>query len=328
MDPTLSEVDDPIAILQVYAQRYRTGEIAPHHNPVRSKTVADSLRAVGQTFAFMGTDDPRLDTYGNIDFRLRRQFAGYKRQDPPPDRVKPIPVQIIRHLLAIAHSTANDGNQAVADMIALAFFFLLRPGEYTTTTDNRPFYLEDIELWIGQQRLSSLHIPISDLPRVTFVTLTFTTQKNAVRGEVIGLARSGDPICCPVLAMTRRIRHLRLHNASNTTPLATYFENNRSHPIKPSDVTAALRSSTILLGPSLGFLPKDISARSLRAAGAMALLCAHVDTDTIRLIGRWRSDEMLRYLHVQAEPVMRDFSKRMLVGGAFTLLPSQDVPMF
>ena len=83
-----------------------------------------------------------------------------------------------------------------------------------------------------------------------------------------------------------------------------------------------------MLGPALGFLPKHISARSLRAAGAMALLCAHVDSDIIRLIGRWRSDEMLRYLHVQAEPVMRNYARLMLSGGTFTLLPSQDVPMF
>jgi hypothetical protein len=59
----------------------------------------------------------------------------------------------------------------------------------------------------------------------------------------------------------------------------------------------------------------------------MALLCAHVDSDVIRLLGRWRSDKMLRYLHIQAEPVMRDFSRRMLAGGSFTLLPNQDVPI-
>jgi hypothetical protein len=59
----------------------------------------------------------------------------------------------------------------------------------------------------------------------------------------------------------------------------------------------------------------------------MALLCAHVDSDVIRLLGRWRSDEMLCYLHVQAEPVMRDFSRRMLAGDSFTLLPNQDVPI-
>jgi hypothetical protein len=60
----------------------------------------------------------------------------------------------------------------------------------------------------------------------------------------------------------------------------------------------------------------------------MALLCAQVDTDIIRLLGRWRSDEVLRYLTVQAAPVMQDFSSWMLNQGSFTLHPNQDVPMF
>jgi hypothetical protein len=54
--------------------------------------------------------------------------------------------------------------------------------------------------------------------------------------------------------------------------------------------------------------------------------CAQVDSDVIRLLGCWRSDEMLRYLHVQAELVMRDFARCMLIGGSFTLLPNQTVP--
>jgi hypothetical protein len=36
----------------------------------------------------------------------------------------------------------------------------------------------------------------------------------------------------------------------------------------------------------------------------MALLCAKVDTNLIRLLGRWCSDEMLRYLHVQTFPIV------------------------
>jgi hypothetical protein len=58
----------------------------------------------------------------------------------------------------------------------------------------------------------------------------------------------------------------------------------------------------------------------------MSLLLARVDPDLIRLIGRWRSDEMLRYLHLQAQPVMQNFARRMLQGGVYTLLPGQDVP--
>ena len=96
--------------------------------------------------------------------------------------------------------------------------------------------------------------------------------------------------------------------------------------MKSSDITATIQALVRAVGPNLGFLPSDVSARSLRAAGAMALLCAHVDSDTIRLFGRWRSDVMLRYLTVQAQPVMRDFARRMLAGGDYLLLPNQDVP--
>jgi hypothetical protein len=59
----------------------------------------------------------------------------------------------------------------------------------------------------------------------------------------------------------------------------------------------------------------------------MALLCAQVNSNVIQLLGRWRSDKMLRYIHVQAEPVMRDFSSRMLQHGSFVLHPNSDVPL-
>jgi hypothetical protein len=240
-------------------------------------------------------------------------------------------VQILRHVAALASApSATIATKAIADMIILAFFFLLRPGEYTgTPSDTTPFLLQDVQLWIGQQRFLATTIPITDLSRVTFVALTFTTQKNGVRGEVIGLGRSGNPVLCTVIAITRRIDHLHTYHAPTTTPLASYYMSPMLTVIRPADITSALRCSTAIIGPSVGFLPSDISARSLRAAGAMALLCTHVDTDVIRLLGRWRSDEMLRYLHVQAEPMMRDFSRRMLLsGGNFTLLPNQDVPLF
>jgi hypothetical protein len=51
------------------------------------------------------------------------------------------------------------------------------------------------------------------------------------------------------------------------------------------------------------------------ATGAMTLFCTHVDSGTIRLIGRWRSDGMLRYLHMQATPLMHSFARHMLSGG-------------
>jgi hypothetical protein len=167
----------------------------------------------------------------------------------------------------------------------------------------------------------------ANLALADFATLEFTTQKNGVWGKVIGLGCTGEYFS-PVQALQCRIQHLCLHNTPAATPLASYSQHAKWYRITPSQITTALRSAVSSVDPnSLGFTTSDSSARSLRATGAMALLCAHVDTDIIRLVGRWRSDEMLRYLHVQAEPIMRNFSCKMISDGDFNLLPNSLVPM-
>ena len=58
----------------------------------------------------------------------------------------------------------------------------------------------------------------------------------------------------------------------------------------------------------------------------MALLCGRVDRDVIRLVGRWKSDAMFRYLHAQALPLIAPLARTMLHHGCFTLLPGTDTP--
>jgi hypothetical protein len=100
IDPFMRRCDDPIPILQVFAQRYRDGILAPpRHNAVRSDTVSDAVRAVGQTFARLGARDIRKDAYGDIDFRIYRQFWAYTKEDDPPSRVKPVPIIVIIYIL-------------------------------------------------------------------------------------------------------------------------------------------------------------------------------------------------------------------------------------
>jgi hypothetical protein len=92
--------------------------------------------------------------------------------------------------------------------------------------------------------------------------------------------------------------------------------------VTSGDITTTLRASVAILGPhALGFEPDEVLAWSLCTSGAMVLLCAHVDSDTIRLLGRWRSDEMLRYLHVQAQPLMQKSASKMLQGGHYSFVP-------
>ena len=71
--------------------------------------------------------------------------------------------------------------------------------------------------------------------------------------------------------------------------------------VRSAEITAALRDATTIIGPQVGFTPDNVSARSVRAGGAMDLIMARVDTDTIRLVGRWHSNAMLRYLHMKSQ---------------------------
>ncbi len=279
---------------------------------------------MGQTLALMGHPDPRLQPSGKLDLRLNRQLSAYKKDDPPPHRVKPVPLPVIMHAVAQGYRANLPQTTTISDMLLLGFFFLLRPGEYACTNnpDSAPFRLCDTHLLIHTRRLDPTTCTEADLNAVTHVALEFTTQKNGVRGELVGLGRSGHPQCCPVRALVNRVKHLRLHRAPPTMPIYSYHNGTQWHAIDTTTLTRHLRYAAAAIGATSGITATDISIRSLRSSGAMALLCADVDTDRIRLLGRWRSDEMLRYLTVQAFPILAPLATLMVRHGCFTLIPN------
>ena len=325
VDPLLENVTDPIPYFQVFGQRYRDGRLAKDGKPVHARTVEDAMRQIGQTMASLGAKDHRLIGPKQIDFRLSRQIAGYKTTDPPPNRVKPVPMGLIHDVHTAARISSDTFALAVADMAVIATYYLCRLGKYAATTQSSsrhaPFRLEDVECAIQNGIFRASTVDLTRLPLAQFTSLIFTTQKNGVTGEKVGHGRSLEPFACPVLAITRRVQHLRGHHAAPDTPLYMTLYNNAWKPVKSADITAALRTMAAQQFHVYGLSPAEISARSLRAGGAMALLCAKVDTDIIKLVGRWRSDEMLRYLHLQAYPLMRNLAPAMASHGSFTLLP-------
>ncbi|KAI2491001.1 hypothetical protein MHU86_23569 [Fragilaria crotonensis] len=299
---------DHVPNLLLFAHQYRTGRIAPSDRPVRSRTVEDAVRHVAhQAFTRVGAVDPRLNTIGDVDFRLHALFHSWKKSDPPSLRVKPLPLLVLHHAHRLAATTPNDSpTHAAGDYLLLAFYFLLRPGEYSGTPQTDAddlFRVQDTGVWIGHRRLNPLLCPSDDLVAATFVIVTFTTQKNGVRGETLGHGRSGHlTTLCPVAALTRRLLHLRLVGVTPTTPLNAYRSSATARwrfVVLPTDYTSLLRFAVALFPSSLtDFSPRDVSACSRRAGGAMAMLCGGIDSERIRLIGRWRSDEKYRYLHV------------------------------
>ena len=166
---------------------------------------------------------------------------------------------MLRKVAAVALSTNDKETKCVCDMIIVAYFFLLRPGEYTgTKLESTPFRMCDITFSCGRAVFDHKSDE-QDLHSATMVMLLFTTQKNGVKGEVVGQGPSGDPLLCLQDALARRIIHLLKHNVDKTRPIASFMTPKGIWKYgTPTMITKVLKGAVSLSGENLGFIPKDV----------------------------------------------------------------------
>ena len=86
---------------------------------------------------------------------------------------------------------------AIADMICISFFFLCPPGEHSLSAKNIPFCTQDMRLYPGANTMMWESMGMAELDNVTAMALTFTAQKNCVKGKIIQNNMTGDPYTCP-----------------------------------------------------------------------------------------------------------------------------------
>jgi hypothetical protein len=214
LDPSLAGVQDPIPLLQMFAHQVCTGQLAADGRPVRKQTMEQYLCSVAQIFASVGAPDPRHNALGKTGFRLYRQFRTYDKQDPLPTRVRPVPLQLLVHMHETVDRLDNaiDHQRAVTDLALMAFFFLLRPGEYCKSgpdTESHPFRLQDVTFSIGKANYNAATAPLDCIIQANYVALYFTTQKNGIHGgEPIGHGASGHAAACPLCVIRRRVLYL------------------------------------------------------------------------------------------------------------------------
>ena len=74
-------------------------------------------------------------------------------------------------------------------------------------------------------------------------------------------------------------------------------------------------------GLAIGFTMSDTSTCSLHMGGAMALLLERMETYTICLVWRWRSNTMICYLHTMSKSFTEGLVVKMFQNGTYTLIP-------
>ena len=334
-DPALSTVSDPetkLCFILIFAGNYRTrpgrtGEF------VRADTVSKACSAVGKGISYLGGCNPTKQS--PLSDKRHPLLTAYiqklEDEDGPSGRAYPINLAIIEGLfdvLDIDHPEYGPRERHIADLCIVAWFWLMRPAEYSQTdtesTRSEAFRLMDVQLVIDGTVYPATAAPLNDpkqIDRITSASLTFDDQKSAVRGEQISQRANNHPILCGAKALGRLCRHLLINKAAPDTPLHKHYNpvEKKWYPTKSQFITNALQHSARLLEESTGIPAKLCTARGIRPGAATALLCAGVDVDRIGLLGRWRSEAMLRYLRIQA--ANQRVSQQMLDHGRFTFAP-------
>ena len=129
----------------------------------------------------------------------------------------------------------------MADLISVAFFFLLRVGEYTMLTENRrtrtvQFRCQNVRLWrLGQ--LLDHTTPLEHLLQADGVTLHIDNQENGQREQTVHHS-AVNAWFCPVKACAQRVHEIRSAGLPPDTPLI--FLGNNTHVVA-TDILNAVR---------------------------------------------------------------------------------------
>jgi hypothetical protein len=185
-----------------------------------------------------------------MDLRLTWVITGRKRTNPSPKRRKPVPKYVLFEADRLARSYNQARELAIANLIWIGFFYLLRPGEYLYTTKARyPSTLGDMVLQIGAQEYTTDTISLHLMHLVSYLGLTFTLQKNGFHGELIDLTTTGASIACPVRLIICRVQQVRAYTNASDTPLYAYFDQaGEQRRVSDRHLTAHLWIAATLLG--------------------------------------------------------------------------------
>jgi len=252
---------------------------------------------------------------------------GMRKVDPPTTKKLPVEVDIPELLVRMAHVTVTATRaQAIADLILIAFYYLLRVGEYTckgTRNESKQtvqFRAGDCTFFKknhnGKLQQLSRWAPAKDIMAADSVTLQLTNQKNGWKNVCINHHHNGEKLLSPTKAIARRYLHIRDSTTSAdflTTNLSAYFVNGCKYEVTDKDVRSAVKYAAKELNypENKGIPIERIDTHSLRGGGANALSLAGYSDREIQKMGRWKSNTFKEYVSDQLSQFSEGMSKSM-----------------
>jgi hypothetical protein len=252
-------------------------------------------------------------------------MESYRREDPPSIPNLAVPVSVPIHIYKAGIQSTDEKMRAAGCLSIIAFFFLLRVGEYTrpkfafangervAATRTKQFIVKNIGFFKDGNivpRSSSLAVLLS----CDAATMKITNQKNGRMGQTIHQEATGTAEC-PIQALAHRVHHiLSSPNGSKDNYICDYYTKDEWSSITSGDIVKLVKASTRQLQlENQAIDPDMVGSHSLRAGGAMALKLHGYDDTTIMKMGRWSGLTFLQYIHNQIAHLSKDVSKRMSI---------------
>ena len=254
---------------------------------------------------------------------IERLVEGFRRQDPPSTPQLAVPVAVPNLVFASSQQTNDPFQQAVGCLTLIAFYYLLRVGEYTQpkyvyrnnqrcrATRTVQFQVKSVGFFKDGKVIPRTS-PLNVLLSCDAATLKITNQKNGRMGDTIHHeAITKDE--CPIKALALQVFHIMSNKGDDNSLLCAVCDINQEWTmVQSKDIVQAVRAATKTLKLSRQAIDPDlVGAHSLRAGGATAMKLHGSSDIEIKKFGRWSSLTFTQYIHTQIAHLSAGVSTRM-----------------
>ena len=252
-------------------------------------------------------------------------LEGWTKEDPPTVKMLPVEADVPEYMASLGtFPDASELDKAIGDLALIAFYYLLRVGEYTCKTSRNnskqtvQFKVEDVTFFKrnlqGELRCLPRDAPSTLIATADGATLKLDNQKNGWKGVCVFQEINGDPYYCPVRALGRRYLHLRRHKCHPKDFLSLFWDSNHNENFVTAEhMSRSIQlAATMLMYPSKKGIPiHRINTHSLRSGGANALSLSGFSDTQIQKMGRWRSVTFKEYIREELACFAEGMSTKM-----------------
>ena len=251
---------------------------------------------------------------------------GWRQEDPATKKKLPIESDVPEFMAELGRAEdATELSKAVGDCGLMAYYYILRIGEYTKKASRQmtkrtvQFRMKDVAFFVLCKHTNRLRLLPPDAPDKAILsadaaTLKIENQKNGWKDVCIHQHWNGDTYFCGVRAIGRRFVHIRKHcNGNYDTELSAYWEDNIKYDVRDKDISAGLKHAAACLDypKQRGISIDNIDTHSLRSGGANALALAGYSDTQIQKMGRWRGATFKEYIRNELSLYAEGMSKAM-----------------